>query len=798
VRRPAPAARRWAPALALALSLGALAQPAEDQRAFLELIVNDAPQDATLVRLRGTDGTADALVAVQDLERAGLRGLRGAREQHEGREYVSLLSLAPEVQFKVDSQALALHLTARPELLQATQLDLRTLQRPADMVFHADTSAFFNYSATATAQGQYSGALELGGSYRGDLVYTGANVAPDGRVVRGLSNLTLDSPQDLRRIVVGDSFAGSSGLGGSLILGGVSVTREYALDPYFVRQPLPRLSGAILSPSVLDVYVNGALVRQEAIAPGRFEVRNLPVTNGAGQVSYVVRDSFGRTQEYTSAYYGSPGLLAPGLSDYGYNLGLRRLDFGIAGFSYGPPALLARHRVGITEQLTAGFRVEAALQHVRGWDEPSCATCASLLTSGGPSASIALPFGELDLEAAVSSDGREVGGAATAGYSLLTRRLMVNVAARAFTPRFANLSMGATSDRSALGLRGTVGVPLTSRLSLALDGSLDSMRDAGLASAISLRGEARIGADLMLLATVSRLRNAPNAPEWGAAVSLLYNFGVGVSGDTSGHASTQRSGGSAGVQKSLPFGEGFGYQLRSTVEGALPVTGFGQVAYQGPYGTYTGAYMRNGAVDSGSLTAAGALVLVDGALMASRPVQDSYAIVSVPGLEGVRGFLNNQEVGRTDWRGYLLVPRLQSYYGNRVSVSDGDVPLDYEIGQTEQVIATPLRGGALVRFDVHRMQSVTGALKVEAGGRATVPAFGELVTIAGARRIASPVGAKGEFWLTDLPAGRHPAQIEFREGTCRFDLVVPEDAGRIVNLGTVSCTRLEAVSQLEM
>jgi outer membrane usher protein len=798
VRRPAPAARRWAPALALGLSLGALAQPAEDQRAFLELIVNDAPQEAALVRLRGTDGIADALVAVEDLERAGLHGLRGAREQHEGREYVSLQSLSPDVQFKVDTQALALHLTARPELLQNTQLDLRALQRPADMVFRTDTSAFFNYSATAAAQGQYSGALELGGSYRGDLLYTGANVTPDGRVVRGLTNLTLDSPKDLRRILVGDSFAATTALGGSVILGGVSVTREFALDPYFVRQPLPRLSGAILSPSVLDVYVNGALVRQEAIAPGRFEVRNLPVTTGTGQVSYVVRDSFGRTQEYTSAYYGSPGLLAPGLSDYGYHLGLRRLDFGIAGFSYGPPALVARHRVGITEQVTAGFRVEAALQHVRGWDEPSCATCASLLTSGGPSASIALPFGELDLEAAVSSDGSEVGGGATAGYSLLTRRLIVNLAARAFTPRFANLSVGAASDRAVLGLRGTVGVPIMSRFSLALDGSLDSMRDAGLASGVSLRGEARIGADLMVLATVSRLRNAPNAPEWGAAVSLLYNFGVGVSGDTSGHASTQRSGGSAGVQKSLPLGEGFGYQLRSTVEGSLPVSGFGQVAYQGPYGTYTGAYARNGAVDAGSLTAAGALVLVDGALMASRPVQDGYAVLSVPGLEGVRGFLNNQEVGRTDWRGYLMVPRLQSYYGNRVSVSDGDVPLDYEIGQTEQVIATPLRGGAMVRFDVRHMQSVTGALRVEAGGRATVPAFGEVVAIAGARRIASPVGAKGEFWLTDLPAGRHPAQVEFREGTCSFDLVVPEEAGRVVNLGMVSCTRLKTVSQLGM
>jgi len=123
---------------------------------------------------------------------------------------------------------------------------------------------------------------------------------------------------------------------------------------------------------------------------------------------------------------------------------------------------------------------------VRGWDEPSCATCASLLTSAGPSASIALPFGEIDLEAAVSSDGTEVGGAATAGYSLLTRRLMVNVAARAFTPRFAHLSMAQRPTAPRLACAGPWG-PLTSRLSLALDGSLDSMRDAGLASALSLR-----------------------------------------------------------------------------------------------------------------------------------------------------------------------------------------------------------------------------------------------------------------------------------------------------------------------
>src|SRR5207245_741225 len=133
-------------------------------------------------------------------------------------------------------------------------------------------------------------------------------------------------------------------------------------DPYFVRQPLPKLSGAILTPSTLDVYMNGVLLRQQQIAPGPFEVRNLPVGSGVGQVSYVVRDAFGRTQEFASPYYSAAGVLADGIADYGYSLGFRRLRFGEQSADYGPPEMLARHRVGFGDWLTAGYRFGAALQ----------------------------------------------------------------------------------------------------------------------------------------------------------------------------------------------------------------------------------------------------------------------------------------------------------------------------------------------------------------------------------------------------------------------------------------------------
>ena len=53
--------------------------------------------------------------------------------------------------------------------------------------------------------------------------------------------------------------------------------------------------------------------------------------------------------------------------------------------------------------------------------------------------------------------------------------------------------------------------------------------------------------------------------------------------------------------------------------------------------------------------------------------------------------------------------------------------------------------------------------------------------------LRSPLGAEGQFWFGDLTVGKHAARVEFRDGTCRFEMEVPAGAGTVVNLGTVSC-----------
>jgi outer membrane usher protein len=319
------------------------------------------------------------------------------------------------------------------------------------------------------------------------------------------------------------------------------------------------------------------------------------------------------------------------------------------------------------------------------------------------------------------------------------------------------------------------------------------MRDAGVTNVLSLRADLHITRDLSLLLSSSRSRSPGAGPQWAAFATLVYSFGGGTTADVSGTAAGSGVGGSAGVQKATPLGEGWAYQVRGSTAPDQPALATGQLQYQGAHGTYFASYTRAGASQSASGTAAGALVLVDGNVLAARPVQQGYALVQVPGVEGVRGYLNNQEIGRTDSNGNLLIPALQPYYGNRLRISDSDVPFAYRIGNTEQVIATSERGGALVKFDVERVNDVKGLVRIESGGQRTVPAYGEL-NVAGH---TSPIGSNGEFWLEHLGAGRHEAEVEFREfrdGICKFELEIASGASGTVDLGTVSCKRLASAS----
>jgi outer membrane usher protein len=581
----------------------------------------------------------------------------------------------------------------------------------------------------------------------------------------------VDDRPRLRRWVVGDHVVTSDVLGGSLVLGGVSVSREFALDPYVARFPTVGLSGAALTPSTADVYVNGVLIRREDLPPGPFDLRNLPVPTGSASAKVVLRDAFGREREISSTFYIASTVLARGVQDYSYTLGFQRDNLGTESGDYGRLGFLGMHRLGVTDWLTPGLRLELGTE----------------LASGGPVLALRLPFGEVELAAAGSREKARLGTAASVAYLYSARPISFGLSLQARSDQYATLSLRAADDRPRLDTSGFVGTELGSRATVTVQYRRLDARDRGLEERVSTFWTVRLGPRTSLFLTGAHTREPGHAHGWEGSAGLTYAFGERTIASVSYERRGDQGTATAQIQQSLPLGTGWGYRLQASAGDDDFHQGNGLLQYQGPWGRYEASYQRQDGHDGTSLSVAGGVVLIGGGVHLTRPVEDSFALIRVSGVEGVRGYLSNQEVGRTNARGELLVPNLLPYYGNRIGISDQDIPLDYTVGATERVVASPLRGGAVVAFPVKPIRAIIGRLLVERAGGVAPPAYGQLSVTADGEPFESPIGEEGEFYLDGLPPGRHPAVITHPTLGCRFTLEVPGEAPPILDVGAVTC-----------
>ena len=565
---------------------------------------------------------------------------------------------------------------------------------------------------------------------------------------------------------MGDTFASGGLLGGSVLVGGAMIARDYSVDPYFVRYPAFNLSGAVTTPSTVEVYINDRLVRTEQLPPGAFDLNRLPTTTGPNDARLVIRDAFGGTRELAASYYLTTSVLAKGLQEYQYAVGAVRTNFGIDDFNYGVPTFVGRHRVGLTDAITVGGRVEARAD----------------LVSAGPSVTARTPFGEIEAAAAISRADGISGSAVSGAYAYVGRRMSLGVAARVMTERYSTSSLRTIDDRPRRDANAYVSFQAGPRTSITIQRRDTAAYVAGSGTRTAVTTSTRLNGRTDVFLTASDSHGAGQAGREifaGVSIRLTSKAIASVSAErtaTGNHVVTE-------IQQPLPVGQGWGYRLHA--ENGSQSYSSGAVQYQGPYGRYEIRRDTINGVSETVLSASGGIVAIDGGVYPSRPVQDGFALVRVPDVAGVRTYASNQEVGRTDGRGNLLVPNLLSYYGNILNISDQDVPFDHAIDGVRRTIAPPYRGGALVVFPVQPRQGVTGRIGLEVDGRPVVPAYGELTVKDGAA--SSPVGENGEFYFERLAPGRHDALLRYKSVSCTLTLDVPSVGAPVVDLGSVVC-----------
>ena len=272
---------------------------------------------------------------------------------------------------------------------------------------------------------------------------------------------------------------------------------------------------------------------------------------------------------------------------------------------------------------------------------------------------------------------------------------------------------------------------------------------------------------------------------------------------TTGAVSYRQSGkepvGGVQVQRPVALGQDYGY-LVDLQAGAIN-RAFVQGEYQTQWGRYAVSYEHFEGKNEVVLNASGGFVVMGGSVLPTRAVSESYGLIQVPGVKGVRGYLNNWEVGKTNRKGNLLVPDLLQYYGNPLSINDKDVPMTYDLDKVQALVAAPFRGGAKARFEIVRVTLVTGKVVMESEGKELIPSFGEITVLAHGEELSSPLGRDGEFYFDKAPvAGRYPARIEHEDGSCKFELVFgpadepDQEEVRMMNLGTVRCA-IESVAE---
>jgi outer membrane usher protein len=732
------------------------------------------------------DEGGNVFVPAAEFETWGLSLAGATPVTFNGERYIPVSKLEGiEARFDVKTVTLNLQVTAKA--FAGSNVNLEPARR-SGVIYPSEDSFFLNYGINATGddsfgQRTYQFATELGARSGNWLFYNTTSNQWDNTTTPGfmrlLTNLQYDDRPNLRRLTVGDFFTPSQDLLSSVPLGGLSLTKLYSMDPYFIQYPTAAFRTEVEFPSTVEVRVAGNLVAQRTVPPGPVDITNISGVSGAQDVSVTIRDPFGRVQVLQQPFFFATNAgLAEGLHEYSYNAGFLRRQYGIESDNYGDLAVDAFHRYAFTDELTLGLRG----QGTRG------------LYNIGPYGTYQLPqWGIFGAGVSVGGHDGQAGTASTAAYSYTGNNIGITLGVQYLSPNFAQLTdlEPGNGPRTRLneyasasvfaGNLGTVGATYTAQSSYG--GPNTKLWNVSYTIGV-------LGQKGLVALNYARTLEPQSTSTW--MLSFRYFFDtvtsvVAAVGGAGGHSTQGLS-----LERSIPQGEGIGYTLSAGHAGGGSDGAFGQAFVQvnAANATFGGQYARASSADLGSSLSnvffAGSIGSVGGALFAARPVDDSFALIRVPGLPDVPVYANSWYVGKTNAEGEVVATNINSYYDNFINFQAKDLPLDYVFSSSDKVISPMTRSGTLIQFAIRKNRAVLGVLVTLRDGKPQALEFREIALVRGDTVIESFTARRGEFYVEGVEPGAYRLRLD-GDPSCTARINVPERAEAMIDVGTVVC-----------
>ncbi len=753
----------------------------DDARLYLEVLVNLRPSGQVMA--------VDRRQGHLRMDAADLRAL-GLPVTRDGP--LDLAGL-PEVEVRYDAanQRLLLQVPAHWLAEQHLQGAAPQVRMPARSSFGALLDYQLYASSPRDGQDIHSAwsDLRLFGDF-GVFSHSGVYQQPFGGSAQRSRYLRYDSAwryADEERALtyeVGDLVSRTQSWATPVRLGGVQLSRDFAIRPDIVTYPLPRFAGEAALPSTLDLFIDGYRNSSYQLQPGPFSIGGLPYINGAGQAVLQTTDALGRQVSTSVPFYVSSDLLRPGLSDFALSLGSLRQGYGEDDFAYGTGAASASLRHGLSDYFTLQAQAEGATG----------------LAMGGIGGVLRLgTLGMLNAAASHGSQDGDGGRQFSFGYQYSARRFSFSIQRSQRDAGYRDLAhlaqehqwRGTTAEdeddergrRYSPSRRST-----QATASLALDdwGSLGAgyfeveTGDGSRTRLLNLSWSRSLWGDASLYLSANReLGNG----RWSSVVQLVVPFDLrGTLSASVEHDAEGRGSRRLDYSQSAPTEGGFGWNLglADNAQGgawrqaALHWRGQHLQARGGLYGS-AGDYTH-------WLDAGGAVAWMDGALFPSNRVHDAFVLVNTDGHADVPVRYENQLVGHTNADGHLLVPWSSAYYAGKYEIDPLGLASNVVAPLVEQRVAVRSGSGYLLRFPLQRVLAASLLLH-DSHGR-PLP-IGAQARVNGGPPV--PVGWDGLVYLEHLQA-HNRLRVSLPDGqACSLVFDLDPQAEELAQLGPLPC-----------
>jgi len=612
----------------------------------------------------------------------------------------------------------------------------------------------------------------------------GAEILPDFQRIG--TRAVYDDQDNLIRWTAGDLLPVVRGFQAAPDIGGISIFRSYSvLEPQTIVRPRGDRSFRLERPSTVEVHVNGQLVRRLQLAPGTYDLRDFPFTQGANDIRLSVLDDTGRSELLRFNVFLDQSQLAKGLSEFGVYAGVMAPllpkgphytdDFAFTGF----------YRRGISDYVTLGANAQADRRTIMGGVEAVLGTSigtfggnfsisdidrvgtgwAGILTfqrliqrSGGRADSLNLSvearsrwFGPVGTILPSNPYEFEIG----AGYSHAFNDYLYG----GIDGRF---SKGRDLQRDTHNYRATLGWRISDSVSMTADGRYE--RD-NLGS--------RFGALLSLtvrLGRYSSLRGDYDTRYDRARLSFQTLHGQGV-GSYNVAADVERTNQGSGVNVN-------GNYFANRAE--LGLSHFG--TFEDDFGDSTS--------QRSSFRFASSFAFADGHASVGRPIYDSFAVVrGHRGLKGAEVVVDPSTYGYTASTGMMgtgLHPSLSSYSERTIAIDAPTAPAGVDLGQGSFRVFPPYRSGYDLVVGSSYTVTVLGRL-LNRDGEPVALVTGSAVELARPDNEPVPVftNRDGRFGAPGLAPGKwRITMLDPQQSS--FTIAIPDKVEGIIRLGDLT------------